>query len=58
MVTLSGEIAGRIEEFTSLITPADGVSILQALLDAELAGFESITIHPDNTATVLWFRKD
>ena len=50
-------VGARIVEASTQIVPAVGVSIYQALHDAQLAGFRSIEVHDDNTATITWYRE-
>jgi hypothetical protein len=48
----------EIEEVTSVLTPADGFSVWQALADANLQGFEKIEIPKDaKCAYITWYKK-
>lgn len=55
---VTGELASRVREVTTLIEPAEGVSVYDALHQAHPAGFRSIEIHDNNTATITWIRED
>lgn len=46
----------EIEEVTSVLTPAPGVTIEAMLQDAQLQGYERIEIHEDHVV-VTWVRK-
>ena len=58
MANVTHPIGARIVEASTLIEPVEGVSIYQALQDAQLAGFVAIEVHDNNTATVIWHRED
>lgn len=48
----------EIEEVNSIIQAAPGISIYQAIHDAQLEGFDSIEIdRSTNSAIVRWFKK-
>lgn len=50
----------QVEEVTSVLTPAPGVSLQQALADAQLQLPPDATIEIDekaNTATIRWFKR-
>lgn len=47
----------EVEEVTSVLTPADGVSVYQALHDAALHGWTRIEII-GNEALITWFKKE
>jgi hypothetical protein len=52
------EPRARIEEVTSVLTPAPGVTLAQAIADAHLAGFESIEIDvKNNRAVIRWYKR-
>jgi hypothetical protein len=54
---LNEEFIG-IEEIRSILVPAEGVSLEQAIADAELAGFESVEVdQQQGVATIVWYRK-
>jgi DNA-binding PadR family transcriptional regulator len=57
-VSAHAPVGVQIEEAATVMVPAPGVSIYQALRDAELDGFLSITVHDDNTATIVWYQGD
>jgi hypothetical protein len=48
----------RVVEVAMQVVPEDGLSIYTALQRAELAGFRSIEVHDDNTATVVFYRQE
>lgn len=43
----------HVEEVSFVIVPEPGVSVYEAIRDAQLDGYLSIVVHADNTATVL-----
>lgn len=47
----------EIEEVISVLRAASGVSIEQALLDAQLCGYSKLEIFPDH-AEITWYRKN
>jgi hypothetical protein len=48
----------EIEEATSLLIPEDGVSVYQAIQDAQLSGYQKIEIAEDRmSATITWYKK-
>lgn len=58
MTTAHSNVGTRIVEAAVTITPEPGVDIYDALISAELRGFRSITVHDDNTATVVLYQED
>ena len=50
-------IAGQAEEWSFLIEPEPGVSLWQALADANPQGFTRIHIGPDMTARVYVYER-
>lgn len=46
----------QIEEVTSVLAPADGVSVEQALKDANIGGFEKVDIL-NGKIIVTWFKR-
>jgi hypothetical protein len=48
----------RIEEVSSILTPAEGVTLDQAIADAKLAGFENIECAEDGShAIITWYKR-
>ena len=48
----------QIEEVSSVLTPAEGVSLDDAIRDAELAGYRVIEIdRARNEARITWFKR-
>lgn len=58
MAVYSAEVGARIVEAAVQIVPEPGVDIYQALHDAHLQGFRTITVHDDNTATVVLYSEE
>ena len=50
-------ISGQVEEWSFLIEPELGVTVWQALADANPQGFLRIEIYPDMTARVFIFER-
>lgn len=49
----------EIEEVTSILTPNPGITLDQALSDAQLLGAKSIVIDRDNNqAIITWFKRE
>lgn len=49
----------QIEEISSILTPVDGISLDQVLIDAELAGYQIMEVDRENNRIkVIWFKKD
>lgn len=49
----------QIEEATSTISPAPGISVYQALNDAQLAGYRKIEVDVEkNSAVITWFKRE
>jgi len=46
----------EIEEITSVLTPAPGVSLDQALKDAKLTGYKTLEKHGDH-AVITWYKR-
>lgn len=49
----------EIEEVTSILTPTDGVSIWQALLEANLSGWYKMELiaEPEPHAVITWYKR-
>jgi hypothetical protein len=57
MTIPSTPVGARLIEASMRIIPEPDLSIYTAIQQAELAGYSSIEIHPDNTATVIFHRE-
>lgn len=57
-VGVTHPVGARLVEASTLIEPIPGVSVYQAIRDAQLAGYVAIEVHNNNTATVIWHRED
>jgi hypothetical protein len=52
------KLPAEIYEITSILTPADGVPLDQAIRDAELAGFQVLDIdYEKNVARIVWYKR-
>jgi hypothetical protein len=47
----------EIEEVESILVPEPGVTIEQALEEAQLSGYDELEILPNGTARILWYRR-
>lgn len=48
----------QLEEVTSILTPADGVTLDQSLADAALLGYQVLDRDDENNrATITWFKR-
>lgn len=50
------EPAVKVEEVTGVIEPAEGVTVEQALADANLQGYEKLEVR-DGKIYVTWFKR-
>lgn len=58
-MTLVNHQRVQIEEVTSVLKPAPGVTLDQALADAQLAGYQALAVDQEKQeATITWFKRE
>lgn len=58
MTEYANAIGTGLREASILLTPDPGQDIYDALNNARMRGFRSITVHDNNTATVVLYQED